>query len=433
MEKIKNILCVYPEPAELRISALLNRHGIVVDLTEASHPDAVKAALDQPLWWDLILCDAAAFFDKGIASEIDPVRDSLEASLVLLKDSKSALRPAESLSYGAADVVDRDDVDHLLMVCEREVRNAATRKQLRALRHSVANESGGRSQFMVPTINDLSKRVHPSGGADGEAGKTEPMELDRMRTLIDGGGLTLEYQPIVAFRPEGQHRNMFETLVRLKDETGQLLLPDRFLPLAADAGWIGNIDLWICRQAIAVLEQMQSSGARDTTLFVNLSTQTLKSEKQVRAIGTFFTAAHLTPGSIVVEVKKSAFEEAGDGISRLAEMLKVKQHGVLLEDPRLDDRELLESHRALITHVKLSSATVQGLVEGAASQQALNAFVRCAHREGMQVIALAIENVALMPILFAAGIDAIQGNFTCVPNQELVYPSVTMIESAPII
>ncbi|NEV63363.1 EAL domain-containing protein [Thiorhodococcus minor] len=433
MKKIKNILCIYPEPAELRISALLNRQGIVVDMTEAAHSDAIKSALTQPSWWDLILCDAAVFFEQDIVTYLAPVRDRLDASLILLKGAANEPRPAEGLSCGAADVVQRDDVDHLLAVCEREIRNAATRKQLRELRHSVVGESGGRSQFVVPTISDLGKHVHQGGLRSNSGEVPKPLDLNRVRALIDAGGLTLEYQPIVALRPDGQHRNMFETLVRLKDEAGRLLLPDAFLPLAVEADWIGNIDLWICRQAIAVLEQMQSSGAPDAVLFVNLSLETLKSEKQIRAIGAFFSAAHLTPGSIVIEIKKAALKEARDGVERLAEMLKAKRHGILLEDPRLEELQLLESYPDIVTHVKLSAATVQGLVEGAASQQALNAFVRCAHKEGMQVIALAVENAELMPILFAAGVDAIQGNFTCVPNQELVYPSVTMVESAPII
>lgn len=432
MNKVKKILCVYPEPAELRISALLNRQGIAVDLTEAGQGEALRSALAEPHWWDLILCDAVAFLDEDVVSHLDPVKDRLDASLVLLKDASSTLTPAEALCCGAADAVNRADIDHLLMVCEREIRNAATRKQLRELRHSVGAESAGTTRFMVTTVNDLSKTA--GGAADIPADAlTAPLDLERIRALIDAGGLTLEYQPIVSFKADQEHRNMFETLVRLEDESGRLLLPDAFLPRCVEAGWAGNIDLWVFRQAIAVLEQMQSGGAPDATLFVNLSSKTLASETQIRAIGAFAMAAHLTPGSIVVEVKKATFTDARDGLERLCAMLKSKRHGLLVEDPRLDDCAFLEANRDLVTHVKLSRETTQGLVDGSASQQALNAFVRCAHKEGIQVIALAVENVDMLPILFAAGVNAIQGNFTCMPNHDLMYPSVRLIESAPVI
>ena len=436
MNKVKKVLCIYPEPAELRISALLNRQGIAVDLTEVSVPESLKSALGQPQWWDLILCDADAFFKNDIGSLLDAEKGRLDASLVLLVSAAGGPTPAEGFGCGAADVVRRDDVDHLLMVCEREIRNASARKQLRELRHSLGvAETDTASHLVVATISDLGKtfsKRHDAALAK-EPGEGRPLDVKRVRALIDAGGLILEYQPIIALKSGDEQRNMFETLVRLKDESGRLLLPDTFLPVASEAGWMDRIDLWICRQAIAVLEQMQAGGARDATLFVNLANDTLRAEHQVRAIGAFVTAAHLAPGSIVVEVRKSAFTEASDGLERLITMLQVKRHGLLVEDAKLDDCEFLEAHRGAITHVKLSRSVTQGLVEGLASQQALNAFVRCAHKEGVRVIALAVESADLMPILFAAGVNGIQGNFTSMPNRELMYPSVRLIDSAPII
>ncbi len=429
MTKVKKILCIYPEPAELRISALLNRQGVAVDLTEASTPEALREALGQPQWWDLVLCDESAYFNRDIAAQLDTVKDKLDASLVLLKPAKSQLTPVEGFGCGAMDVVVRESIDHLLMVCEREIKNANERKQLRQLRHSVlALDSDAKGPLMLATINNLS-RTAKSGNPSSRSPDAEALDPARLRSLIDAGGLTLEYQPIVSFKPAEEHRNMFETLVRLKDEDGGLLLPNVFLPLAAEAGWMGKIDLWIFRQALAVLEEMQAGGARDATLFVNMAKQTLESEQLIKTIGTFITAAHLAPGSIVVEVRKSAFEETPSGLSRLASMLQVKRHGLLVEDPRLDDCAFLEANRGLITHVKLSREMTQGLVEGHASQSALNGFVTCARREGVRVIALAVDSTDLMPMLYAAGVDAIQGNFMSTPKPELMYPTVTLVES----
>ena len=423
MTKAKKILFIHPEPSELGIGALLNRRGLPIDLTEASSLESLKSSLAHPQWWDLVLCDEAAFFGLDIAPLLDQARDRLDASLVLLKAADSRLSPAEGLGCGAADVVARDRIDHLLMVCEREIKNCSDRKQLRRLRHSVLGPDSARP-MVVPTINDLgrgakARRSTSSAGA---------LDAQRVRSLIDAGGLILEYQPIVSFRASQEHRNMFETLIRLKDECGERLLPESFLPVVAEAGWMDKVDLWVFRQAIAVLEQMQASGARDAILFVNLADQTLRSEQTIKAIGAFVTAAHLAPGSIVVEVRKSAFDEASEGLSRLISMLKIKRHGLLVEDPRLDDCAFLERHRESITHVKLSRAMTQGLVDGLASQSALDWFVQCAHKEGMRVIALAVESTALMPMFHAAGVDAIQGNFMSMPNQELMYPSVTLFE-----
>ena len=434
MAKVKQILCIYPEPVELRIHALLNRQGMAVDLTEVSLAETVRSALERVAWWDLILCDARACDDLGIPSALTRVRDRLDASLVLLKSPESRLSPAEGSRRGAADVVVRGDLDHLLMVCEREFKNCALRKQLRNLLYSSTVSSPDASgAVLLPTITDLSKtlgaRKHEyavgMSGADADAAK--PLEPARIRALIDAGGLVLEYQPIVSFRADVEHRNMFETLVRLTDERGRLLLPEAFLPVVAAAGWMGKIDLWIFRQALTVLEEMQSASIGDVVLFVNLATETLQDDHLVRAIGTFVSAAHIAPGSVVVEVRKNAFSAAPDALSRLGSMLRSNMHGLLVEGMGFDDDDLLAAHQGFVTHVKLDRSVLQGLADGPASQAALAGFVRRAHQDDVRVIALAVEDATLLPRLFAVGVDAIQGNLMSMPYHELVYPGVQHI------
>jgi multidomain signaling protein FimX len=427
MKKVKKLLCIHPEPAELRISALLNRKGLAVELTEADTPASIERSLQHPTWWDLILCDEQAFGSLDIAPRLAEHANRLDASLILLKSSGSPLTPAKGFVLGAADVVVRDDIDHLLTVCERELQACKDRKQLRDLRHSVLPlDSESRRPVVLATISDLSSRLQHARSSEPESERLDPA---RVKSLIEAGGLVLEYQPIVSFRADQEHRNMFETLVRLKDERGHVLLPGAFLPLVAEAGWMGKIDLWIVGQSLVLLQRMQAVGTRDMTLFLNLANQTLRSEQIVEAIGSAIAKTDLSPGSIVFEVRRSAFDEAADGLERLLGLIAAGRHGLLVEDLRLDDGPFIEMHRSILTHVKLSHEIMHGLVDGLASQAALDGFVHAAHKQGVHVIALAVDGTELMPMLHAAGIDAIQGNFTSLPHQGLMYPSITMVDS----
>lgn len=427
MKKVKKILCIHPEPVELRISVLLNRKGLAVELAEVDTPALIENALLHTSWWDLILCDEHTFETLDIASRLAEHANQLDASLILLKYSSSPLTPAKGFVLGAADVVVRDDLDHLLMVCERELRTCQVRKQWRDLRHAVLPlDSEVRRPVVLATISDLSSRLQ---NAPADESEFDPLDPARVRSLIEAGGLVLEYQPIVSFRADQEHRNMFETLVRLRDEQGRILLPGAFLPLVAEAGWMDKIDLWIVRQSLVLLQRMRAVGTHDMTLFLNLANQTLQSDKIVEAIGTAIAKADLLPGSIVFEVRRSAFDEAADGLEHLLDLLAKARHGLLVEDLRLDDGSFIETHGAILTHVKLSNEIMHGLVDGQASQTALDRFVRTAHKQGVRVIALAVDGDELMPMLHAAGVDAIQGNFMSLPHQGLMYPSVTMVES----
>lgn len=180
---------------------------------------------------------------------------------------------------------------------------------------------------------------------------------------------------------------------------------------------------------MATLKEMQSGGQTQAVLFINVATETLRAEAAAKAIGAFISAAPITPGSVVVEVRKSAFTETSSAVSRLARMLREKGHGLLIEDANVNDCGFLTSHRDIITHIKLERSMMRGLVERYVSQDAVNDLVRCAKDAGMSVIALAVENAALLPMLFSAGVDAIQGHFVSMPYQNLMYPSIQRVES----
>jgi EAL domain-containing protein (putative c-di-GMP-specific phosphodiesterase class I) len=435
MSKAKQILCIDPEPSDLRIAALLNRRGIAVDLTEVSSPEGLRNALERPDWWDLILCDGASFEGLGVETVILSIRDDLDASLVLVKAHDSPLRVKDGHRLGAADLVVRDEIEHLLMVCERELQSCALRKELRGLRRTAGIlDQGAPRSVMLATIHDLSRTARP-GHEDappnaGTLGESPVADQTRIRALIDAGGLTLEFQPIISLSTHEEHRSMFETLVRLKDDTGKLLMPGEFLPVLEAAGWMTKIDLWILRRALATLQEMQEGGAQDAVLFINVATETLSSAETAKALGAFISAARLARGSIVIEVRKSAFTDERSALERLARSLQAKNHGLLIEDAGVEDCAFLTEHRHLITHVKLERTMTQGLVERRIPQEAVNTLVQCAKKEGMRVIALAVDNAELLPMLFAAGVDAIQGHFVSMPYQNLMYPSIQRVESS---
>ncbi|EGV18312.1 EAL domain-containing protein [Thiocapsa marina] len=435
MSKAKQILCIDPEPSDLRIGALLNRRGTAVDLTEVSTPEGLRNALDRAGWWDLILCDGESVEGLGVDTAILPFRDDLDASLVLVKAAESPLSVQQSYRLGAADLVVRDEIEHLLMVCERELRSCAIRKELRVLRRTAGIlDPDVPRPVMLATIHDLSRAARP-GTEDVPAAVAAPGESPvsdqaRIRALIDAGGLTLEFQPIISLSTHEEHRSMFETLVRLKDGTGKLLMPSEFLPVLESAGWMTKIDLWILRRALATLQEMQEGGAQDAVLFINVATETLSSAETVKALGAFISAARLARGSVVIEVRKSAFTDARAALERFARSLQTKSHGLLIEDAGLDDCAFLAEHSDLITHVKLARTMTQGLVERRVPQAAVKALVQCAQKEGMRVIALAVDNAELLPMLTAAGVDAIQGHFVSMPYQNLMYPSIQRVESS---
>ncbi|WP_213378560.1 EAL domain-containing protein [Allochromatium tepidum] len=102
----------------------------------------------------------------------------------------------------------------------------------------------------------------------------------------------------------------------------------------------------------------------------------------IEALGAAIATTDLLPGSMVFEVRRSAFDEAAEGLEQLLALISKGRHGLLVEDLGLGDSAFIESHHRILTHVKLSRDIMHGLVDGPASQTALDGFVRTAHKQG---------------------------------------------------
>jgi diguanylate cyclase (GGDEF)-like protein/PAS domain S-box-containing protein len=113
-------------------------------------------------------------------------------------------------------------------------------------------------------------------GRDGVrvAGPPDPAARDAagwealLRTALAEDRLELHAQPVVAVS-DGTVRH-HELLLRLRDETGEVLPADRLLAAAGRAGLHAELDRWVVGRALSAL------AATDTTLEVNLSTTALR-------------------------------------------------------------------------------------------------------------------------------------------------------------
>ena len=80
-----------------------------------------------------------------------------------------------------------------------------------------------------------------------EASERQLLETD-LRQAIERGELSVAYQPIV--RAAGEEISGFEALVRWTHPSRGPIPPDKFVPLAEEAGLIGKIGEWVMKTAL---------------------------------------------------------------------------------------------------------------------------------------------------------------------------------------
>lgn len=438
----REVLCIGFEPSGLGVGTHPVVGGVPLKFTAATDRETTRQFLHKPRRWDLLLVHSPAFYDLGVDEFLKRARNKLHASVLMVRAPASELSAAEAIRRGAADIVHHGDREHLEAVMVRELTVAAMRRELGELR----DRGGARGGFALPHVRDYGQII-PAGPTPPPDANTrlsiddivaagipslEALEDERIKGLIERGGLTLEYQAIVPLLPDASKRTaMFEALLRLRDDDGRLLSPGQFFPAAVRHQWLERLDLWVFRRALPVLERTQAEGSHIARLFLNLSTETVSRIDSVREIIEAINSTPIRAGTLTVEVRRDAITGDQTPLALLQQALSARGHSLLLDHVGLGDMQLLREHGGWFRYLKLEPELIYGVSIGRRNTDALVELISLAAGHDIRVIALAVDSAKSLPALYQLGIDYIQGHFVSRPYEDLVYPDVFSVDSKP--
>lgn len=425
MSQSIEVLCLGVDPAGLGVGTRPELGDLSIEFTAAMDRAATRQAFIKPARWDLVICHGSAYYDLGLDRWLAESGGGMDASLILVRPPASTLSPAEAARRGAADLVHHGDREHLQVVMARELAASAMRKELRSLNEGESRTGGQFHGFSVLSFS-AAEEPSPRARTTAEARRRAlPPDDNRIKALIEAGGLTLEYQPIVPLHQETtEHGPMFEVLLRLRDDRGNLLIPDNFFPAAGRHQWLGRLDLWVYRRALAVLARIQNASAPPTRLFINLFAETLDSPEITEALVGTIEAANIAHGTLTIEMRGATLARERPALGTLCTALAHGGHGILLDRVGLGDAPLLQAHCAQLSHIKLDPGLLKDLAMGAVTKGDAEQLIRVATDQDIRVIALAVDSAEILPTLYSLGVDYIQGNFVSKPQADLIYPEV---------
>ena len=161
----------------------------------------------------------------------------------------------------------------------------------------------------------------PSGEQIIPQSEASPAWSERIRQALDDDGFVLFAQPIRSLATG--EVSQYELLVRMVGDDGALLPPHAFLPSAERSGMIQEIDAWVTRSAIQLIDRHRRAGRR-LRLEINLSGRTLGDPTLPATIAEELKAVPIDPRDLIFEVTETAavvnMDEAGDFASALSKM-----------------------------------------------------------------------------------------------------------------
>ncbi|MEI4281029.1 putative bifunctional diguanylate cyclase/phosphodiesterase [Klenkia terrae] len=227
-----------------------------------------------------------------------------------------------------------------------------------------------------------------------------------LRAAIDGGQLTLAYQPVVAAAtlvPVG-----LEALARWTHPTRGAVGPDVFVPLAEESGLVDALGSYVleeaCRQIAAWDAELGVAAPR--TVNVNVSALQLD-EHLPSLVATTLSRHGVGAERICLEVTESALMRNADQARAVLDQLRELGVTIAVDDFGTGYSSLAQLRRLPVDRLKIDRSFVAELSEG--HPEITGAIVALAAGLGLDSVAEGVEDVAQVRALVELGATHLQG------------------------
>ncbi len=256
--------------------------------------------------------------------------------------------------------------------------------------------------------------------------RSERNLLQTVKDSIEGNRVELHLQPIVSLP---QRRIAFyECYTRLRDNSGNLILPGEFLRVAEHSGLVAEIDNMLLLKSVHLARKMVKRDKR-ISLFCNLSPTSLADETFFGQFIDFLRENRDLSGSIIFELTRDAF----DRLSMTAErnMGRLFDLGFRFSIDRCDsvDLDLRKLERMGVRYVKIAGERlVEQLVRqnvrpitGLAREFDAGDVASLFARYGVDLIADRVESERTIVEILELDLGFAQGMLFGMPKPEMEY------------
>ena len=230
---------------------------------------------------------------------------------------------------------------------------------------------------------------------------------ERIRAALREDSFVLHAQPIVALgRDDGVPR--YELLLRMIDDSGDLIPPGTFLYVAERFGLIEEIDRWVVHEAMRLLSIEERAG-RQACLSVNLSAKSIQDPKMIEFIARRLAATGVDPRGLIFEVTETVAIENVEHAKQFARELRSLGSSFALDDFGSGFASFYYLKHLQFDYLKIDGEFIKNLPRSPTDQLVVRSLVDIAGGLGRRTIAEYVEDEETLEMLSSFGVDFAQG------------------------
>lgn len=232
----------------------------------------------------------------------------------------------------------------------------------------------------------------------------------RLRLALEHDRFRLHAQTISALQGTGAGLHL-EVLLRLAENTEELIAPGCFIPAAEHYGMMPAIDRWVVRHTLRALAQHQAAGGGPAvhTCAINLSGTSLGDESLLRYIHTEIEQSGVDPHQLCFEITETSAISHLPSAVRLMKDLQQLGCRFALDDFGVGMSSFTYLKHLPVDYLKIDGSFVRDLLDDPTNRAMVEMINHIGHVMGKETIAEFAESMDIVDALRTIGVDHAQG------------------------
>jgi len=266
-------------------------------------------------------------------------------------------------------------------------------------------------------------QVHRQDESDFSSRHGELQIVSQINHAFERGQFRLYRQRILQLNPEARPGAHYEVLIRMLDQSGNLVPPTAFMPAAERYNLLTSIERWVISSLVEFLHRRCNDGAIAQqagnglgSYSVNISGASINDKSFPEFLRNLLTRYQLPNGLLCFEITETT---AISNLTKASELMReMKGMGCRFS---LDDFGTgLSSFAYLkylpVDYLKIAGMFIKDMANDPMDYAIVDAINRISHILGMQTVAEAVEDAETLEKITALKIDYAQGYFVAEPE-----------------
>lgn len=246
----------------------------------------------------------------------------------------------------------------------------------------------------------------------------------QIQKALDENRFCLFLQPIAYTDSPGGHCPHVEVLIRMFDQTGNLIPPGAFIPAAERYSLMGAIDQWVIKELFSYLDKFNASEFDQLPVFsINLSGVSLSQDDFLETIQSYIADSQIPASKLCFEITETAAIANMKKVIHFITALKSKGCRFALDDFGSGLSSFAYLKVLPVDYLKIDGYFVKDIAKDPLDRVFVESIHQIGHAMGLKTIAEFVEDEQIISILREIGVDYIQGFGVARPEPFLNCPT----------